>query len=90
MSLPKVSRETDDAILHDMGQPGYVNKVLHQIQRENPVVAGMIKGICTQYNQTVENKTMIPVEAAITMAALVYKHLESQLETDLLKKQFNI
>jgi len=87
MPLPKVSQETDAAILHEMGQPGYVNKILHQIQIENPVVAGMIKGICSQYNQRIENQTMIPIEAAITLAALVYKHLDSQSEVEILKKQ---
>lgn len=90
MSLPKVSQETDNTILNDMGQPGYINKILRQIQQENPVVAGLIKGICSQYNQKIENKTMIPIEAAITLAALVYRHLDSQIETDLLKKQFEL
>jgi hypothetical protein len=90
MPLPKVSQETDDAILHDMGQPGYVKNILQQIQRENPVVAGMIKGICSQYNQKIEDQNVIPVEAAITLAALIYRHLEFQIEAETLKKLCNL
>jgi hypothetical protein len=91
MLLPKVTKETGSVILQDIEYPGYINSLFKQIKIENPVVAGMILGMCSQYldkesTQQTE-KPVMPVEAAISMAALVYKHLESQAEIDVLKKQ---
>jgi phage protein D len=83
-SLPTVTPETGFSVCAEMEQENgndYVAKIFERIEQENPCVAQFISRLAMQHGDPV---------AVSTSALLVYRLLESQLESDALKGAFKL
>jgi hypothetical protein len=88
MVIPKVTAETMMPILKDADQEDYINCLLERIDTENPIVSKMMREFCCKYSH--DENSMMPVQKAIAMAALVYRQIESQAEANLLEFQLKL
>lgn len=82
--VPVVTPETGHSVCAEMeSEKGneYVVKLFERIEKENPCVAQFISRLAMQHNDPV---------GVSTSAILVYRLLESQLESDNLKRAFGL
>lgn len=86
MSLPRVAPNIMAPMLKDANQSEYIDRLLEKIDKENPVIAKMMRDFCCPYNHG--DDAVMPVKKAIAMAALVYRQLESQAEADALERAY--
>ena len=87
MLLPRVSEGSDAALMQDVTNPAFIEEILIRLDKENPRIAKMIRGICEEYLDTEE--PVMPLNKAVGMAVLVYRQLESQAEADEMNKSLN-
>ncbi len=82
VSLPRVTRETGFSVCRELEQAQgneYVIALLERLEEENPCVAEFISRLAIQHDDPV---------GVSTAALLVYRLLESQLEADALRREF--
>ncbi|MBI1850814.1 MAG: hypothetical protein HYR85_10765 [Planctomycetes bacterium] len=82
--LPTVTKEIGYAVCAELEQePGnqYIVKLLERLEKENPCIAEFISRLAMQHSDPV---------GVSTSALLVYRLLESQIEADRLKKEFDL
>lgn len=81
--IPKVTPDTGYAVCAEMEKEEgneYVVRLFERIEQENPCVAQFISRLAMQHSDPV---------GVSTSAILVYRLLESQIESDVLKAAFN-
>ena len=82
MRMPLVTEEIGYAVQREMEEVRhneYVIHVLERLEQANPCLAHFISRLSLEHNDPV---------AISTAAILVYRLLESQLESDSMKKEF--
>ena len=80
MPLPRVSEGNDAALMRSAEDPELIKHIMARLDKDNPVIANMLRGICAEYNDADEQ--MMPLDKAGGMALMVYRQLESQTEAD--------
>lgn len=80
MPLPRVSEGNDAALMRDAEDPALIEQIMERLDKNNPIIAKMIRGICEEYND--DDEPMMPLDKAVGMALMVYRQLESQTEAD--------
>jgi hypothetical protein len=92
-SLPRVSERVKKAISRDRAvDKEYILNLFLRIERDNPEIALLIQEISLAHSLDSLSNDMpsMPVNQAITMAALVYRSLEAQFEADEMTRLFNL
>ena len=80
MPLPRVSEGSDAALMRDAENPALIEQIMERLDKNNPIIAKMIRGICEEYNN--DDEPMMPLDKAVGMALMVYRQLESQTEAN--------
>ncbi len=84
MRLPKVSEAVGHAVCAEMEQEkgnDYIVRILERMEKENPCLAEFISRLAMRHSDPV---------GVSTSALLVYRLLESQIESDELTRAFEI